>query len=129
MTRPANLRGFFLWMAVFAVLMAALAPALAATFSSTGGQDRVPVCTPLGERWVRVDAGSDGGQPTPDDFSHLFEHCPCCGLHAALAGMHPPAFAPVPAPRSTRARLAAVALAPVRDVWSDALWRGPPRLG
>ena len=72
------------WIAVFAVLLNALAPAVSVSLSEArnpaAGGNWVEVCSTRGSIWVRF--GDDSTDSTP-------EHCPYCLTHAASFGLPP----------------------------------------
>jgi hypothetical protein len=69
------------WMAVLAILMAALVPSISHALGSKNGSSWVEVCTSVGAKWVS--AGGDAGDETPaPSRTHSLEHCPYCSLHA-----------------------------------------------
>jgi hypothetical protein len=82
------------WLAVLALVVNALAPALAqAVVTGSGQGDWVQVCSVTGVAWVRVDDGLDAasrtaGQPFghPGDPSSSMK-CPWCGLHGGAPGI------------------------------------------
>lgn len=71
------------WIASFAILMAALAPALAQAVSGVGGDREgrsLEVCTLAGVKHVPL-AGA-AADPAGDDAPMLTpEHCPYCSVH------------------------------------------------
>ena len=95
-----------LWIAIFAILMAAVAPsisqALAAQDGSTGSW--IEICSSGGSKLVRLlpDGQVEHGQPSSQSTPHT-GGCPFCGLHSSpalqsqsmLVGLltTPPAFA------------------------------------
>jgi len=75
------------WIAMFAILLGALAPALSHALSQPGnGKRMVQVCTVAGMKMVAVDDAA--GQGKTDDAS-LFpaERCPFCATHANLPAL------------------------------------------
>jgi hypothetical protein len=69
------------WLAILALLMAALAPSISHALGSKFGPSWVEVCTPSGAKWVQ--AGSGAGDEAPaTSGAHPLEHCPYCSLHA-----------------------------------------------
>ncbi len=82
------------WIACFAILLAALAPAishaLAAQQHHAEQQAWVEICTMEGSKMVMTDGAHDPQQPAHDSFGHL-EHCPFCLNHAVAHGLPPAA--------------------------------------
>jgi hypothetical protein len=73
------------WMAVLAILMAALAPSISHALESKNGPSWVEICTSVGAKWVN--AGGDAGDEAPSfPGAHPQEHCPYCSLHGGARG-------------------------------------------
>lgn len=65
------------WIAVLAILVAALVPLKSYALFSKTGTSWVEICTSLGAKWAKAD-----GDPAPNSSgSHTSEHCPLCSLH------------------------------------------------
>jgi len=124
--RRGNLRSFTLLAAIFAVLMAAFAPAISQAMQRGGGADQVLVCTQFGSKWIQADTGVVGGKKSPFGSEHSFEHCPYCSVHAASLGMPPAVVQPLPLPLSYALHWRYSAATPTLEFWSNALSRGPP---
>lgn len=113
-------RRFAAWLAIWALLVAALWPALVQ--AAVGGADKstwIEICSASGMVWVKAEGTSESQNDPAKDAS---QHCPWCSLHsggglppdhadavALTAGTHDvPAFfisAPRPAqPLATRSR-------------------------
>lgn len=108
------------WVAVLAVLMAALAPAL----SHAMGSSWVEICTVQGSKWVQVDEGGDNGAPTS---THPFEHCPYCTLHVPVLGIPPvPVTLPLLLAPTDEFPLAFLAAPRTLHAWVSAQPRAPP---
>ena len=121
-------------MAVFAILLMSLAPALTHALQGQASPAWIEVCSALGSKWVDVageatpDAATDAATTAPDPQparAHALEHCPYCSLHATDIGPLPapmlvalvPVLSEVPrlflaAPRTQHAWLAAQPRAP-----------------
>ena len=69
------------WIAVLAILMAALAPSISHALGAKNGASWIEVCTSVGAKWVQPDGSSTDQAPASGDV-HPFEHCPYCSLHA-----------------------------------------------
>lgn len=112
------------WMAVAAVLMAALAPALSSALGESAG---FAICSAAGAK--AVPSGPGTGNPSPAPSAHLFEHCPYCSLHAQ-PGLLPSALSA--GVRLLTLDTAVPALAPAvphaRQPWVRARPRAPPQL-
>lgn len=74
--------------ALFAVLLAALAPSISHAIASAKGVPNgwMEVCTVEGAKLVQVDAGQPA-TPAPAEKSLHFEHCPFCISHAVAMGI------------------------------------------
>lgn len=118
------------WIALLAMLMAALAPAISQLLQRGSSTAWVEICRAGGgTAWVAVaDLSAQDTQPTPAKGQpHLLDHCPYCSLHAH-------ALPPVPAqPRLAAAALpgflepAAFLHAPhTAHAWRPAQSRAPP---
>ncbi len=123
--QPAH-RRFVSWMAMLAVLVAGLAPAVSQAMR--GGSARwVEVCTVLGSTWVQVDDAGAAPSGAKASSSHpAFKHCLYASLFAAGLATAPdlPAFRGAPlrfdAPHSAPAPAAR------RPALLSAQPRGPP---
>jgi hypothetical protein len=115
------------WLALGALLMAALVPALAQALTDNTRTTWVEVCTAQGAKWVPVaqsTADDDGRAPVSAHGS--IDHCPYCTLQATPAllqrdgtpWVRVPAGAPPAAP-TTQAPIESLA-------WPRARPRGPP---
>lgn len=74
------------WIAVLAILLASLAPALSHALATSTGTSWVEICTTQGSKWIQ--AGEDGSERSPAS-AHVLDHCPCCSLHAPTLGLPP----------------------------------------
>ena len=115
MRRPAGV--FASWIALLAVVMAALAPAVSRALSAGAAGWWAEVCSAAanGER-----------QPAAPD-GHVFDHCPYCALQAGAVAP-PPATAGTATPPSLAFERPLVSQSPVRveSAWRGAPPRGPP---
>ena len=84
-TRAA--RQFTLRIALFAMLMAALAPTISHALQAGGSDVWIEVCTVLGAKRVALDPAQSGDQ-TPASMDAM-DHCPYCMLQANALGMPP----------------------------------------
>jgi hypothetical protein len=113
------------WIAVLAILMAALAPAISHALMSGTKASWVEVCTSAGARWVNV-AGDADEQPTPAG-AHALDHCPYCSLHVDAVdvpvGPAPTVGAALPSHAPAVARQASPR---PRHAWASARSRAPP---
>jgi hypothetical protein len=83
------MRRFTAWVASFAILLAALAPAISHAMAAARGAPQVwsEVCTASGAKLVKV-ADASSSKPATQQASH-FEHCPFCFSHAVGPGLLP----------------------------------------
>lgn len=127
---PAPLRrAIASWIAILAVLMASLAPAISQAVGAPSPTGWAEICTSSGTKLVSVDGDAADTDGLPG-AAHLLEHCPFCSLHGATLGMPPapaPAIVAVPMPAD---RPPAFLHAPrTLDAWVSAQPRAPPVLG
>jgi hypothetical protein len=114
------------WIAVLAVLLASLAPALSHALGGSNGASWVEVCSTQGSRWVQSDPDEPGGAPVQ---AHLLEHCPYCSIHAPALGLPPvPERTPLEPGLKDEFPLAFLAAPRTPHAWVSAQPRGPPRL-
>lgn len=120
------------WIALVAVLLATLAPAISHALnqarSASAPSPWLSVCTAQGAQQVLpASAAAD------DEAGHLpgsapwLEHCPCCGAHAPTLGL-PPAAATSALDEALAHALPRAFLAAPRTLhaWSSAQARAPP---
>jgi len=118
------------WLAILAVLVAALAPsvsrALVAHFDG-GAAPWLALCTAQGIKFVKAD-GSATNAPDHERKSR-FEHCPLCPLQAAGSAPLPVLGLTFAVPDGKPVVPAAfLHAAPAQHVWTAAHARGPPTL-
>lgn len=110
------------WIAVFAVLLNALAPAVSVSLNEArnpaAGGNWVEVCATRGSVWIRL--GEDPADSTP-------EHCPYCFTHAASFGLPPAPLWVVPVTLQGVIPLPFVALPLALAAWFIPAARAPPR--
>lgn len=112
------------WVAVLAMLFAALAPAVSHALESARGVSWVEICGAQGPKRILID---ERGEPVAPAALHVAEHCAYCSVHA-------PDLAPLPAPVAVQPgperRLLPVPPAatplPAEPGWPDAHPRAPP---
>lgn len=125
-------RRFTAWLALLAMVLGTLAPAVAqAVVASSERAQWVEVCSASGMMWVKADAsaasgvdqaGHDAGGPMSDSWMH----CPWCSLHGGAPGL-PPAMAAIElAPRQSDRPPAFSHQASLSGVWAVAHARAPP---
>jgi hypothetical protein len=122
--RPVH-RIFVSWLAILAMVMAALAPAVSHALGKSSPVTWAEICT-TGSKRVAVEGDAAGKNSVPGP-AHLLEHCPFCSLHGAAMGMPPAsdlAIAVVTLPAETPA--AFLHAARTQDVWVSAQPRAPP---
>lgn len=121
-------RRFAAWLAMVAMLLAALAPTIAQARIAGGDRaDWLEICTTTGMVWVKVDADQPvqkaDAQPAGADAS---PHCPWCTLHGGASGLPPVVAVPV-LPLPLAELPPAFYRAPLTDtVWATARSRAPP---
>jgi hypothetical protein len=79
------------WIAMFAIVLAALAPAISqavnAARTTAAGWDEI--CTIDGLRLIKADGEASHTSPVPVEKGTHFEHCPFCFTHAGSFGLPP----------------------------------------
>jgi hypothetical protein len=129
-----TLRKFSLWLAIFAVLLASLAPSVSRiafrqTFPVAGW---VEICTTAGTRQLPVSLFEDTRSPAPEDSgSHIdnpFEHCPFCLTNASSFGLMPveAALPPLMAAKDHPLLVYALFAPHTQSVWQPRQTRAPP---
>jgi hypothetical protein len=114
------------WIAVCAILLAALAPSISMAIAqgSNGVSPWGEICS------VTADAGTASGKAgsQPADIAGHLKHCPFCSLHAG-AGLPPDVATAVAAPQGVALRPALFYQSP-RPLfsWAPAQSRAPPAL-
>jgi hypothetical protein len=73
------------WLALTALLAAALMPALAHALGNAAGTDAVEICTSRGMAWVSV--GDTAGGQEPATHAGPLDHCPFCSLGSNLPAL------------------------------------------
>ena len=115
------------WIAVVAILMAALAPSISHALSAKNGASLIEVCTALGAKWVQPD-GSSKDQAPASGGVHPFEHCPYCSVHANAVGIPAAPVVPALAISSSDLLPTAFLAAPhTLYAWVSAQPRAPPQ--
>jgi hypothetical protein len=79
------------WIAMFAIVLAALAPSISqavnAARTSAAGWDEI--CTVDGPKLIKADGEASHTSTAPVEKSGHFEHCPFCFAHAGSFGLPP----------------------------------------
>lgn len=76
-------RRFSVWLAIAAMLLGALAPAVSQAVRAADPLAWAEVCSASSK------TGPAGQQSPADSAAHLFEHCPYCSLHQPVLGLPP----------------------------------------
>lgn len=115
------------WIAVLAILMAALAPSISHALSAKNGASWIEVCTSVGAKWVLPDGSLKDQAPVSGDV-HPVEHCPYCSLHANAMAIPAAPVVPAPAIFSSDLLPTAFLVAPrTLYAWVSAQPRAPPQ--
>ena len=122
-------RALIWWIAIVAVLMAALAPSISHAIGLTMPPSWTEICSTVGTKRVPVDGDFAPKSHSPGAMNHL-EHCPYCSLHLD-AGALPPVPSELPLPLVLAHEVPAAFLHADRtlSVWASAQARAPPILG
>ena len=113
------------WLALSALLAAALMPALAQALGRTPGDGAVEICTPQGMKWLAV--GDLADDKLPSTAAGSLDHCPFCSLGSNLPALpgSPAAWAPPVGSVDVHSeRFHRAARAP--HAWRSAQPRAPP---
>jgi hypothetical protein len=125
---PRALRRIAAGLATFAMLLAALAPAITHALAAANDQHVLwtAVCTADGARLVPVPTDPAGVPVAPK--SHQVDHCPFCAPHAPGAALPPSPVPAVPAAFASDPVPVLFLLAPrPLFAWAAAQPRAPPR--
>ena len=88
---------FAAWLAMFAILLAALAPTVShATAAARGGASWMEICTSAGPAMIRVADDQAPGVPAGNDQGIHLEHCAFCLTHAGAFALPAAALAALP---------------------------------
>lgn len=120
-------RRFAAGLATFAMLLAALAPAVTSAIAAARDQHVrwTAVCTADGARLVAVPTDADGVPVAPKP--HQAGHCPFCAPNGADAALPPPAAVTIPIVAQTQPLPPSFLLAPRPLLaWASAQPRAPP---
>jgi hypothetical protein len=118
------------WIAIFAIMLTVLAPALNHLLpAAQAGEHDVELCTSTGVVVVSLDAAHGHAQPGDPRHDAGAGHCAYCGVHASTHAFLPPSTLVTAAP-------AGAALMPRRFyqsprllfAWTVAASRAPPSL-
>lgn len=113
-------------MAIFAILIATLMPAVSHLLRASGSAAWVEVCTSLGSKWVSAVDAEKTGTELP---RAMLDDCPYCLLQGNLFGLPPrtATAAPLLLARFDVPRLF-LAAARTPFVWLSAQPRAPPQV-
>ena len=124
MSLPRARRTLTSWIALLAILVVTLAPAVTGALSASRTQLWGAICS------ATTSVAARSATSTRDDAPagpHAFEHCPYCALHADLAPPPDPRRADAGVALAFRAQPAAFEHAPrANAVWTSAQPRAPP---
>jgi len=121
------------WLALFAMLAAALLPGLSQALASARGEAWSAVCTAQGMRWVMVSAADitapSTAEPATPSSPVAPEPCPYCtpSGHAPALPPAAPEASPEP-PRATQAPALFLHAPRTLFAWRSAQPRAPPHL-
>jgi hypothetical protein len=121
-------RAMIWWIAILAVLMAALAPSISHAIGLTMPPSWAEICSTAGKKLVPIDGDDMAQSRTPGAMNHL-EHCPYCSLHLDAVAL-PPVPPEVALPLVLAYEVPAAFLHADRtlSVWASAQARAPPIL-
>jgi hypothetical protein len=113
------------WLAMVALLAAALMPMVSHALGSTSRANTVQICTAQGMAWVQVGSADSDTQPAVQ--AGPFDHCPYCSLPSqlpALTARNPSWAPPVGLLEAYPERFYRAARTP--QAWRSAQPRAPP---
>jgi hypothetical protein len=114
------------WLAFTAIAALALMPTVASALARSGGVTEV--CTPAGMKLVALGSGQAGDQPQPAGAALHLNHCPFCGGAFGALGMPPaPLALPLQPPAPAVAASGRCERPHLREAWTAARPRAPPR--
>lgn len=118
-------RRFTAWLAMLALALGALAPAMAqVAVSASDRSNWVQICSASGMVWIQADAAALGTDSVP--LADMGAPCAWCLMHSAVAGLPP---APVMGFNSSLPQPlpgGCMVAAPPVGVWTAAPARAPP---
>lgn len=113
------------WLAMLAMVLAALAPTLAqAVVASSDRSDWVQICSATGMVWVQADHAP--GDPDGAPLADMGMQCPWCSLHSPAAGLPPALVTGAASNLQTPLPGGFMAAAPPLALWIAAPARAPP---
>jgi hypothetical protein len=124
MLMPSLHRRLTAWLAVLALVMGSLAPALGQAVAVSSGQhDWVQVCSASGMFWVRADEDPANPNPPSAEFSTA---CPSCSLYGGAPGLPPGLLPGAVLSDGTSPPPGLRPCDPSASVWAPAQARAPP---
>lgn len=122
-------RRFTAWLAMLAMVLGALAPAVAqAVVVSSDRAQWVEVCSFSGMVWVKADTDTDSQQAGDHSApaADATMQCPWCTLHGGAASLPPVIAMAEPLPRQTDLPPAFFRAVTLSGIWAIAHARAPP---
>lgn len=117
------------WVALFALVLGALAPTVTQAMVAAGDRgDWLEVCSVSGMAWIKADTGEVSKQQ-PDGSAPgngVSPHCPWCTLHGGAAGLPTAAVQPDLSARLTDLPPAFYRAPLATSIWAPAHSRAPP---
>ena len=114
------------WMALVAIVMAAIAPTISHALQGEGTTGWIELCSALGSRWVRPGNLNAGTDSPPVSALHAVEHCPYCSLQSVALASPPAAVGVNLLSLKFEPPAAAAAALRAPAAWRSAQPRGPP---
>lgn len=112
------------WIAILAVLFAALAPTVSHALQSARAASWAEICGAQGPKRILID---ESGEPVAPAALHVVEHCAYCSVQAADLAPLPAPVAMQPGPRHRTLPVPpATTVQPAEPGWPDAHPRAPP---
>jgi hypothetical protein len=97
MNMTKSMHRLTIWIASFAILLAALAPSISHAVTAAQGSPNgwMEICTVAGAKLVQIHDGQPA-KSNPGEKSTHFEHCPFCLNHAVSPSLLPTAEFTIP---------------------------------
>lgn len=122
-------RRFTTWLALLAMVLDALAPAVAqAVVASLDRAAWIEVCSVSGIVWVKADTGEMAGavHDSQAPMSEAIQHCPWCSLHGGAAGLPTEIHLDAAFPNQSDLPPAFLRAVTLSGTWASPQARAPP---
>lgn len=118
-------RRFTAWLAMLALVLAALLPTLAqAAVAGSDRSDWMQICSASGMVWIQIEPAAADTESAP--VADMGMQCPWCSLHSPVTGLPPALASGFTVAASTSLLGPLMPAAPPVGVWTAAPARAPP---